>query len=120
MARFYYATLNKELKESICARALSPEQLKVTYARIKNQKNKKMKTLNIVMVCVAVGAIVMEALTFSKINNQEVIVLMLLLTIPIIAVVYALVYVSQIGIITIQFNAAIRKGYPELANELKL
>ena len=41
MASFYYVTLNKELKKSIYAKALSPEQLKDVYARIKQNKDKQ-------------------------------------------------------------------------------
>ena len=120
MASFYYVTLNKELKKSIYAKALSPEQLKDVYARIKQNKDKQKKVIKIVMLCITIMSILMDVVTFQNRHDPELFVFMLLLTIPLIVIICALVYFSQIGIITIQFNRAIEKSYPELAGKLKL
>ena len=120
MINIYYNTLNKELKKAIYTRALSSEQLKNIYTQIKQKNDKKKKTINIVMICVAFMFILMEILSFSKTDNPEFAKTMLLFNLPIIVIIYVLVYFTQIGIMKIQFNGAIKKNYPELANELQL
>ena len=40
--------------------------------------------------------------------------------IPIYILIYLIVYITQIGILKLQFNQAIKKNYPDLADEIKL
>ncbi len=120
MAIIYFNSLNKNLKKAIYSKSISSDDLKKIYEEFKEKNKKKQKTLNIVMVCVAFMFILIEVLSFSKAKNAEFAKIMLLFTIPLLAIIYLIVYFTQIGLIKIQFNNAIKKNYPELANELKI
>ena len=120
MPAIYYNTLNGELKKAISARAFSVAQLLDIHANIKEELDKKKKVLNIVMICVAVVFIVMGAMTCIKAGNPDLTKFMILLFVPVIEIMYFLVYFTQVGLMKTQFNNAIKKNYPELEEDLKL
>ena len=116
----YYNTLNKELKKAIDSKSISVEDLKKVYENLKIKNNKKKKTINLVTTIVIVISVILGIPRFINSNTPEFTKFMLLLLIPLIVVIYGIVYLTQVGLIKIQFNYAIKKNYPELANELKL
>ena len=116
----YYNTLNKELKKAINSKTISSDDLKKIYEGLKEKNNKKKKTINIVMVCVILMFAIMGFPILTKSNDTGLIKFMLLLLIPSLVIIYFLVYFTQIGLIKMQFNNAIKKNYPELAKELHL
>ena len=120
MANIYYNTLNKELNRAIYSKSISPEDLKKIYEKFKEKNNKKKKILNITMICVALMFILMEIPIFLKIDDIEYAKMILLFSIPIFVILYFAIYYTQVGLIKSQFDSAIKKNYPELANELHL
>ena len=116
----YYNTLNKELKKAINSKSISVEDLKKVYENLKMKNSKKKKTINLIMIIVIVIFGILGIPTFINSGNPEFTKFMLLFLIPIIIVIYGIVYFTQIGLIKIQFNNAIKKNYPELVDDLKL
>lgn len=115
-----YNSLDTELKKAIRAKSFSSDELKKIYTQIKQENDKKKKTLNKVMIFIIIIFFLMTILTLSKKTDTGHAIISLLFTIPAIAIVYAVLYFTQIGIMKMQFNNAIKKSYPELANEIKL
>ena len=120
MAKIYFKTLNKELKKAINTKTISEEDLKKIYTNLKEKTQKKKKTMNIVMLIVIAMFIIMGIPTVTKANDQEMTKFLIMLFVPIIAIIYLIIYFTQIGIIKIQFNNAIKKNYKELEKKLKL
>ncbi len=120
MATIYYSTLNKNLKRAINSKTISEEDLRKIYTNLKENLNRKKKTMNIVMIIIIVMFIMMGIPTVTRANNPEMTKFFIMLFVPVIAIIYGIVYFTQFGLIKIQFNKAIKNNYPELSEKIKL
>ena len=118
--RIHYVKLNKELKKRINEKTIPADELKKVYENFIVSINKKKKTINIVMIIVAVLFGVMLLPIITKASDPKLTKFMLTMIIPAIVIIYLAVYFTQVGLIKTQFNNAIKKNYPELAKELGL
>ena len=120
MATIYYNTLNRDFKKALKNKTFSNEDLRKVFEKIKTENNKKKKTINIVMIALLVLMVIMMFPTIINSNNPDMTKFMIKFMIPIYILIYAIVYITQIGILKLQFNQAIKKNYPDLADEIKL
>lgn len=120
MATIHYNTLNYELKKAIKTKSLSQEDLKTIYTKMKESNKKKKKTTNIVMIVVLVIFLLTGLPVIMQADDPKLTKFMITFFIPIYIIIYALVYITQFGIVKLQFNSIVKKNYPELADEIKL
>ena len=120
MARIYYNTLNKELKNKIDKKELSKDDLRKLYKRFIDNINKKKRTINVVMILVICLFFVMTMPVIMKASDPKLTKFMLLIIIPTIIFIYILIYYTQVGLIKTQLENAIKKNYPEMIQELEL
>jgi len=120
MATIYYSTINNELKKAINSKSISEEELKKIYVNLKENLKKKKKTINIVMIVVLAIFIMMGIPTVARANDSEMTKFFIMLFVPVFALIYVIVYLTQFGLIKMQFNKAIKNNYPELSEKIKL
>lgn len=89
--------------------------------QMKEDHKKNLKVISIVMAAVAVILGVNSVYIMIKSPSmQDVLFQWILGFVAIFAVIYFLVYLCVCGIIKIQFNSALKEGYPELYKEHKI
>ena len=120
MARIYYMKLNNELKKAINEKTISEADLKKVYDKFMESRAKKKKTIDIVMAIVIAMFAIMTIPMLNKAGDPRLTKFMLTFIIPVLIVIYVLIYFTQIGLVKTQFDNAIRKNYPNLAKELGL
>lgn len=116
----YYNTLNKDLKKEIRSKSISDEELKEISEKMRLENKKKQKVMNIVMISIFVLFIIMAITMVIREENFVMNINILLMPIVLFAIIYGIVYISQFGIIKLQFNRIIKKYYPDIADEIKL
>ena len=72
------------------------------------------------MIIIIVMFRVMLLPIITKTNDPKLTKFMIMFIIPTIAIIYLIVYFTQVGLIKSQFDNAIKKNYPELIEELKI
>ena len=119
MATLYYRTLNRDLKNALKNRQIPDAQLKEVVDNFKEEKKKTVKRVNIIMIIVTIIMLVVTMPAFSQNKAPQFIIYMLGMVLLVMAVIYVLTYFALIGLMTTQFNSALKKGYPEYAMEYK-
>ncbi len=120
MATIHYRTLNMQLKRAIVNRSLSEDQLREAAENVKAGNKKTMKTINIAMIICAVIFLIMFVPVIRENGDPKFIGIMLAIIVGSLAFVYAIIYELMVGVLKGQFNKAVKKGYPEMAKELKV
>ncbi len=120
MATIHYRTLNMQLKRAIVNRSLSEDQLREAAENVKAGNKKTMKTINIAMIICAVIFLIMFVPVIRENGDPKFIGIMLAIIVGSLAFVYAAIYELMVGVLKGQFNKAVKKGYPEMAKELKV
>ena len=121
MVYINFQTLNSNLKKAIKDKSLKPDELKAVSAKMKAEHKKTFKIASIVMACFTVFIAIM--MTIGLIGDKAdsgAILFSLLIMIPAMALVWGIVWFTQIGIVKIQFNSTVKKSYPELFEEVKI
>ncbi len=121
MAVIHFKTMNTNLQESIRMAKVPEKNVIDVSQKLKSENKKNFKVLSIVMAAVAV--ILGGNLAYVLIKNpsmQDALLQWIIGYIAIVAIIYFLVYLCICGIIKIQFNGALKEGYPELYKEHKI
>ena len=121
MAVIHFKTLNANLQESIRLSKVPEKNVIDVSSQLKAENKKNFKVLSIVMGAVAVllGGNLAYVL-ISKPEFQEALLQWILGFVAIFAIIYLITYLCICGIIKIQFNGALKEGYPELYKEHKI
>ena len=121
MAVISYKTLNSNLDESLRKAKVPEKNLAEISESIKEGSKKDTKLVIIIMVVVAV--MLGGFLGYSMFNNADMQAAMLQWIIGyvvLIGVLFLLVYFANVGLLKLQFNSAIKEGYPELYKQYKV
>ena len=111
-------TLNWQLKKAIYSKSLTTEELK----KVSEDIREKQKQLQKVIIAITVFVIILF-LTFIVMGIMKGILFtpsMIFGIIAIIPIIYVVCYFTQIGILKMQYNRAIRKNYAESFEDLKV
>ena len=120
MATIHYRTLSMDLKKAIVNKYLTEDQLKETSERMKEDNRKYVKRINVIVIVVAVIFVIMSIQPMMNIGDPKFIVMMIGIIIGSLALVYVLSYFAMVGIVKCQYNSAVKKYYPEIADEVKI
>ena len=120
MATISYRTLSMDMKRTIVNKQLTEDQLRETSERMKEDNRKYMKRIYLVISIVAVVSVVMGLPLMIRIRDPKFIVMILGIIIDTLVIVYVICYGALIGIVKSQFNRAVKKAYPEIADEVKI
>ena len=120
MASISYRTLNRDLKYAIVNRQLSEDQLRQASENVKASNKKYMKSINICMIICAVIFVVMLVPVLAKNGDPKFIFTMLVTVFGTLGFAYVVFYELMIGMLCNQFNNAVKKAYPDIADEVKV
>ena len=116
-----FNTLNYQLSKAIENKELTPEELRSVAEKMRAEHKKTMKISSIVIGAVMLFLIIMAIIFGAKDGMKaEAVLSMAGGFVALIVVVFALVWVSQVGIVKFQFNSKVKKYYPELAGEVRV
>ena len=125
MATYTYTTLTEDVQHNIKEARYSKQELSEIYGGLREKADagrKKMKTVRIVIAVVYVLAILPAIKDVFAMGGSGIgwTFLAALIPLPFFALGYALARWHSYGMFCSQFNKAVKKGYPELAEEYKL
>ena len=125
MATYRYTTLTEDVQHNIKAAVYSKQELDEIYGGLREKADagrKKMKTVRIIIAAIYVLAVLPAIKSVADMGDSGFgwVILSALLPLPFFALGYALARWHTYGMFCSQFNKAVRKGYPELAEEYKL
>ena len=120
MATITYRTLSLDMKRAIVNKYLTEDQLRETSERMKEDNRKYVKRINIIIIIVAVIFVIMSIQPMMNIRDPKFVVMMLGIIIGSLALVYVLSYFAMVGIVNRQYNSAVKKFYPEIADEVMI
>lgn len=118
-----FTTLNRELKKALKDRQLSVEELDQVYQDMKNsvEEGRKEKITPIVAIvfCVFLCIVYVNMALEDGAPAAEMIPVILVLVVFCAAMVFVMKWLNY-GLMAQQFQAALKKGYPEYADKYKL
>lgn len=118
-----FTTLDRELKKALKNRQLSVEELDQVYQDMKNsvEEGRKEKITPIVAIvfCVFLCIVYVNMALEDGAPVGEMIPVILVLVVFCAAMVFVIKWLNY-GLMAQQFQAAIKKGYPEYADKYKL
>ena len=125
MATYRYTTLTEDVQHNIREACYSKEELNEIYGGLREKADagrKKMKTVRIVIAVFYVFALLPALKDVFDMGGSGIgwALLSALLPLPFLALGYALARWHTYGMFCSQFNRAMKKGYPQLAEEYKL
>lgn len=121
MSTIHFKTSNSNLQESIRLAKMPEKNVIDVSKQLKADNKKNFKIFNIVMGAVALlfgGNL--AYLMIIKSEFREAMLQWILGFVAIIAIIYFGTYLCVCGIIKIQFNGALKEGYPDLYKEHKI
>ncbi|WP_066889743.1 hypothetical protein [Clostridium nigeriense] len=120
MPAIYISKLNNEVKKNIRNRKYSLEEVEHIKANISQTINMRKKSIPKI-IAIFVGVIfTILILGIIKAGIDKVMIFSVLTTIPIVVIIMGFIWFSGIGILKIEYNMAVRKGYPEYVDRLLL
>ncbi len=121
MAVISYKKLNDKLQESLSLGKLPEKNVRELSAQLKAQQKKEIKTSAIITGVLAVifGGILTSVIITSK-SIQADILWWILGYLALVAFMFFVSYMVSIGIIKLEFNSALKDGYPDLYKECKV
>lgn len=124
MAMIQYRTLNSELRKALRGSAIPVGQLPELYDRVKASQESEKKDLRISYIVLGVLAVLLVGYCVYTQVNAGADVMTALPSAGLVAVftllLFPLVYFLNVGLFALQFNLAMKKGYPDLADRYKL
>ena len=121
MAVITFKTLNNNLQDSLQSGKVPEKNVIEISERLKAETKKDFKLVVIVMsvVTVMLGGF----LAYSMMNStgmREALLQWIIGFVVLVGVLFFLCYMAFVGIIRIQFNGAVKEGYPELYKKCKV
>ncbi|MBQ9438126.1 MAG: hypothetical protein IJU50_07310 [Lachnospiraceae bacterium] len=126
MQTYTYTTLTDDVQHNIKNTRYSTQELDEIYGGLKEKAEKgrkKMRRLRIILAVVYVLVILpalKEAVDIGGEISIPAIILSVLFPLPVFALGYLLASWQTYGMFCRQFNKAVQKGYPQLAERYKL
>lgn len=112
--------LNRELKKAINNESLSDNELQEISARMKEKAKKDTKLIAIIMACVVAFILIIGCVSFAKEGHNDAILPTILAMIPGGAFMFGFTWLLQVGIVKFQFNAAVKKHYSKIYEQVKI
>ncbi|MBE6053278.1 MAG: hypothetical protein E7212_05085 [Clostridium sartagoforme] len=120
MSTIYIAKLNKEVKRGIANHRYSLEEVEHVKANIGETINMRKKTFRFVIIGISVVVIALSILTLIQTDFNEAAIFSVLLMIPISVIIIVFAWFISAGHLKNQYNRAVKKGYPEHIDKLRL
>lgn len=121
MAVIWYKTMNSNLQDSLRKGKVPEKNVLELSEKIKAENKKNFKTLSVVMAIIFV--MMGGYMTFVLASNsglQDALLQWIIGFLVIYAIIFIGTYLAVGGIMKIQFNGAVREGYPELYPKCKV
>ncbi|MCR5616695.1 MAG: hypothetical protein K6F83_00205 [Clostridiales bacterium] len=121
MAVIWYKTMNSNLQDSLRKGKVPEKNVLELSEKIKAENKKNFKTLSVVMAIIFV--MMGGYMTFVLASNsdlQDALLQWIISFLVIYAIIFIGTYLAVGGIMKIQFNGAVREGYPELYSKCKV
>lgn len=120
MSAIYISKLNNEVEKNIRHSKYSLEEIEHIKANISEIINMGKKRFALVLTILGVCAFTVSILGISKGGINEAWIVSTLGIIPIMAIIVGFIWFIGIGNLKNNYNRAVRKGYPEYVDRLRL
>ena len=116
-----YKKLNDKLQESLSTGKVPEKNVRELSAQLKAQSKRELKTTAIItgVMGVIFGGMLTGVIITTK-DMQENILWWILGYLALVGFIFLVGYMASIGIIKLEFNSALKDGYPELYKECKV
>ena len=121
MAVISYKKLNDKLQESLAAGKVPEKNVREISAQLKAQSKRELKTAAIItgVIAVVFGGMLTGLIINTK-DMQENMLWWIIGYLALMGFIFLAGYMMSVGIIKLEFNSAIKEGYPELYKECKV
>lgn len=121
MSVISYKKLNDKLQDSLATGKLPEKNVRALSEQLKAQNKKEIKTTAIITGVLAVifGGILTAMIISSK-SMQSALLWWIIGYFALVGFMFFAGYIVSIGIIKLEFNSALKEGYPELYKECKI
>lgn len=116
-----YKKLNDKLQESLSMGKLPEKNVRELSIRLKAQNKREIKTTTIITgVLATIFGGILIALTVTSKSMQSEILWWVIGYFALVGFLFFAGYMVSIGVIKLEYNSALKEGYPELYKECKL